>query len=279
MKTHLLVAGFMLCFNAIQAQDIKVKDGTKVMVETTRNENTDLGGLGVQMTTESKSVSVISFGKTSNNQLAASFVMDKMKMKVSAGGEDMSYDSDNPEDKDNEIGQTVGEKLHIPVVVNIDTKTGKAIDDKIADSPEKTDDETNPLAAMMPGSSELSEAAAVASIFLFLDPAKKVGDIWMDSSASTPNMKFVKTYTLTELKNNIATLVLNETTAGKSSMDMNGSSFDISIKGKSDTEIILDTKSKLVKQRKAKNDFSGTIDVMGQSMEFSSNGTVEVTYN
>ena len=76
-----------------------------------------------------------------------------------------------------------------------------------------------------------------------------------------------------------ATLLLNETTAGKSSMDMNGSSFDISIKGKSDTEIILDTKSKLVKQRKAKNDFSGTIDVMGQSMEFSSNGTVEVTYN
>lgn len=277
MKIKSLVALLSLASTFVQAQEITIKEGQAIKIETTRKEETNLSGMGLLMNTEAKTTASIKALSSEKATANVSYTLQNVKVTVSAAGQNMSYDSENPADKDSELGQGFADKINKEVKITLNKTKGTAEGSAQVASPEKA--EENPMEALMSGGGNLSETDAVASAFMLFDNKLKPGASWVDSSASTPTLKSIKTYTIASISDGIAKIQLNDTVEGSSTAEIQGTSMDINVKTKSDSEIEVDTKTFLVKKRVTKTEASGSIDVMGQSMPFSSNSTVETKYN
>ena len=89
----------------------------------------------------------------------------------------------------------------------------------------------------------------------------------------------IKNYTLKSIVDGVATVQLFATMQGSSSLETQGMQMDMSMSSKTEGEIMVDTKTSLVKKRSSVMDLEGTIDMMGQSVPMTSKAVVTITYN
>ncbi|MFT3981399.1 MAG: DUF6263 family protein [Ferruginibacter sp.] len=257
---------------AASAQTVKLKKGQVVTITSATSQDIDMG-MGGQMTSNSKSTSVLEIKNTDKSNYQAVTKLSKLSMTMDAMGQSQSFDSEKPEDLQSEIGKAVGDKIGKEANVTIDNTTGKVTAEKAAteDTDKKEDD---PMSGLMNMFGNTDNTAATAESIIFILPAaKKAGDTWQDSSEVKNNSKIYKTYTLKSLQDGIATIALSSKSKGSFSTEAQGMQMDIALDTKSEGEMIVDTKTSLLKKINRTVNVEGTLEVMGQSVPITSKAT------
>lgn len=276
MKRSLFVLALLLS-SAAEAQKISLKKGQQITITTSTTQDVDMMAMGLQMKSSMGSTSTIDATGADNENIITSYKTVKLNLSIDAMGQQINYDSDKPEDRDSEMGKNVADKLNKEVVVLLNKNTGKAsLQDTAAKSPEKPD-ATNPLAGIMDSFGSAAEDAIVETAFLIIPAGKKKGDTWMDSTIKE-KMKDVRTYTLKSINNGLATISLASKMEGSSSMESQGMQMDISLSSVSVGDVIVDTKTALVKKRSSTTDLTGSMEVMGQSIPMTSKAVMTIEY-
>jgi hypothetical protein len=273
MKKILLL--ICIATSGLANAQVKLNKGQKINVTSTITQEIEV--MGMTVTNNTNSSSLIEVKEASDKNYVAVYKLSKLSVKAEAMGQEQSYDSEKPEDKDSELGKSFSDKIGVEVKVNIDKKTGKAVAEK-ADSPEKkADDAEDPMAGMMEmfGAKDNESAATQSAIFL-IPSGIKVGDSWSDSTDSNEKIKSVTTYTLKSITGNEATVSLFSKKEGAQDVEAQGMQMTINISAKTEGEILVDTKTSLTKKTTRVADITGNMDMMGQSTPLSSKMT-EIT--
>jgi len=265
---------------AVNAQSIKLNKGQKITIRSSVTQEINMG-MGGDIKNSDTSTSVVEIKEADNNNYNAVYTLTKMKMSMDGMGQQESYDSEKPGDGATELGKAIGEKVGKEVKVKIDKNSGKTTSET-PESPEKKEeeDQNNPFGNMtaMIAAAE-TESAITESAFFLIPAGKKAGDSWSDSVNVKDAMKGIKTYTLKSINDNIATIGVFSKLDGKQNVELQGMQIDINLSAKTEGELLVDTKTFLVKKSSRVADVTGNMDMMGQSMPISSKVTETTLYN
>ena len=276
MKKYLIALAFFIS-TGVCAQKIALSKGQEITITTNGTQDIDMSGMGMQMKNITSSTSLLKVMESNKENITTSYTLTKVNLSMDMMGQQSSYDSEKPEDKDSEMGKAISEKIDKAINVIINKNTGKAILKKPErDSTEKKED-ANPLEGLMDSFGSVTEEATVETVFFNIPNEKKAGESWIDSSSNN-KMKEIKTYTLKSIVAGIANVGFFSTMDGSNSMETQGMQMDINLSAKTEGEIIVDTKSSLVKKRSSVMDMTGSIDVMGQSVPITSKAIVNIDY-
>jgi hypothetical protein len=276
MKQFILPVILLLSINA-GAQKINLAKGKQIVITSTADQEMEMSSMGMQMKNNSSSTAVVEVKSVDNASYTTTYKLTKMKISMEAMGQQNSYDSEKPEDKDSEIGKGMGGKIGQETKVMVDKNSGKSTVEK-TDTDKKDEPEENPFKGMMDSFGAADEGTTVESAFFVIPAGKKVGDVWRDSTINN-KIKEVKTYTFRSLNGNEANISLFSTMDGTSSVEAQGMQMDLTVSAKSEGLVIVDTKTSLVKKRTSVTDVTGSIETMGQSMPMTSKVTAVINYN
>jgi len=276
MKQQLLFVAVFFSF-AANAQKIALNKGRQITITSVITQDIDMMGMGMKMKNDTKSTGVVEVKSFDNENYTSTYTLSKMNLNMDMMGQQNSYDSEKPADRESEMGKAFADKLGKEVTVLINKNTGKTTLDKKA-IVEKPAAEANPMDGLMDSFGAVGEEATVETVFFIIPTGKKTGDTWIDSSTNK-GMKEIKTYTFKSVAGNIATIGLFSTLEGRNAMESQGMQMDVNISAKTEGEILVDTASSLVKKRSSVMDLTGAIDVMGQSVPISSKAIASIDYN
>lgn len=180
-----------------------------------------------------------------------------------------SFDSENENDRKGEIGKAMEKTLKNKYTMTLDA-TGKVIDVKMDDDNKKAAKDPNQdmMAGLLSQIGEGLEQPATgdASDFKILPDRELIkGDVWTDSIQDRKT-----TYTIENITENDITIIFKEEKKIQKKQEMMGREMTINTVENTKGTITLDGKSRLLKEKNAITDSSGTIDVMGQSLPVSS---------
>ncbi len=271
MKKTLLVLALFNASISFAQKDAGLKKNQEITITTSTRQTIDMG---MQMTNNTSITSKVAVLDVNAKDYTIVNTNTKVVMDGNMMGQAINYDSDKKEDRESQIGQQFDGILNTKDTVLLDIKTGKGR----SVSPEKlTSEKGNSLQTMMVGAAESSGIATASSILFIIAGDKKAGTQWTDSS-TIEGMKNTTTYKIESISGNIATISSDGTIEGSSSMDMQGQSFDMTIKTKMIGTLLLDITTNLVKKRNNTAEVEGSIDMMGQSMPFTSKTVIESVY-
>lgn len=276
MKKNILFLALLISF-ASTAQKISLSKGQQITITSVLTQDIDMIGMGMQMKNDTRSTGIVEVKDTDKENFTSTYTLSKMNFNMDMMGQQNSYNSEKPEDKESEMGKTFSEKIGKQVSVLINKKTGKATLEKTATTP-KANEEPNPLDGLMNSFGSVGDDATVETIFFIIPTGKKMGDSWIDSSI-TKGMKELRTYTIKSMNGNMANIGLFSKLEGNNSIESQGMQMDVVISAKTEGEIMVDTKSSLVKKRSSVMDLTGSIEVMGQSVPITSKAIVNIDYN
>ncbi len=118
----------------------------------------------------------------------------------------------------------------------------------------------------------------MASAAFFIIPAgKKAGDKWTDS-LSEAGMKGLKSYELKSVDKDEAIVIMNTTSKGSISKEVQGMQMEVNMNTTSESKIKTNTLTGLVKKNSTSATMEGTLDMMGQSMPITMKMTTEIEF-
>ncbi len=248
---------------------ISLKKGQEINVTTAASSNTDIG-MGMTMTNSTTVQNkLVVIGEDASNFIVTN-TTTKMKVAMEAMGQSQNYDSDKPEDKDSEVGKSLGAQINVADTFLVDKKTG------LATATNKAEDEKNSNRAAIMGQGN-SGKQTTEDAFMIIPANKKTGESW-ETSASNKGITIKKVYTLKSIDKNMATITAKETVDGTTEQEIQGMSANVTTNSKSDVEIVADINTGLVSKRTVVADVNATIDFNGQSNPISSKSTTTVSY-
>lgn len=253
---------------------IDLNNGQKITVTTTGSSDADMG-MAMQMKNTTAATNILHVISTSDSLYSITNTLTKMNMSMSVMGQESSYDSEKPEDKDSEIGKSISSKINQPDTLSVNKNTGSVVAGKEV-SPERA--EENPLVGIM-GAMGMSAGAnpAIDGAFYVLPKGRKTGDTWSDST-TVKNIKTVRKYMLKSIENGIATITVNTTVAGTGEAEMQGTAVSFTMNTQSTSNMLVNVKSSFVSKITTQADVAMTMDLMGQSMPVTSKLTSTTIY-
>jgi len=274
MKQYLL-ASCLLFSAAVNAQKntaASLKKGQEITIITANKMNIDMMMPMINNSTSTYKIKVLDVD--AKNYTVTS-TLTKLLVDGSMMGQTIAFDSDKKSDMESDNGKEFGAMVNKTDTLLIDIKTGEGKDI----SPERNT-EKNPgdgLQNMITGAGQNTGAATASSIFFVIPGEVKAGATWTDSSTAE-GIKTVNTYKIDKIENGIATISSIGTANGSSSMEAEGQSMEMKMKTTTTGTIIIDTKTNLVKKRSNVADIDGSMEVMGQTMPFTSKTSIESEY-
>jgi len=208
-----------------------------------------------------------------DNNYIVSITATKMKMDMEGMGQSMSFDSDKKEDKDSEIGQTIGSKLNSPDTFSLNKTTGKLT--AISTKPNNEESAASSGFSMMNAD---GEDQSFNSAFLLVPANKKAGDHW-EETITNKGLTTKKTFTLKSIDVSMAVVEVSGTTVGTIEQEMQGMAMNMTMDSKFKGELQVNTATGMVIQCANSVESNNSMDVMGQSMQITSkaNSTTSFT--
>jgi hypothetical protein len=256
------------CFSTtcFAQSNIILSKGQKFLVDNTVTAHTTQTLMGQSM--ESNAVLSTNYSievkdaKDSSYNLLNTFT--KMKLKMSAMGNDMNFDSDKKEDMAGEYAASFKNYINHPKVVEID-KGGKILN-KISDSNQSSSpDAMKMMIQQMLGDPE--ETGYGVTIAFVPVPSKMIaGYSWTDSS-SQEGIQRSTTYTVKEIKGKDAVIAITGTLVTDTKAQMQGMDLVNKSKGNIMGVETVDITSGLIKEKTTTLLSSGTVTLTGQGLE------------
>jgi hypothetical protein len=180
-----------------------------------------------------------------------------MKTEAEIMGQEMSYDSQNPDDGNAEIGVEVKKVMKNVIKVTMDDK---AIVIALKGN-EK-------LEAMGNGVGGNLSKGEILDVFLKLNKTVNVNDTWTDSTI-TKEQKIVNNYTYKSFENGMATIeAISKMNVENKSENM-GMAVYSKLEGKVVSTLIVDVKTLIIKKSEATTLMNGTAEMQGQTSPIS----------
>ncbi len=239
-------------------QPINVKKGQVISVVSTVNTDSDMGMGTMKNNMQMKSAFTIIDENEKSFILTAS--LKGIKMDMDGMGQQMSFDSDKPEDKSSPMAEGLGEKLSTIDTFAVNKNTGL-----ITRISKKKDSESNGMGMVSTGNG----SEPVNEVFFVVPMSKKIGDTWQDSSKSE-SMTTKKTYTLVSREKNIATVKYSGVNFGSVNSEVQGTPMTANIDSKLTGELKVNMETGLLISSTGDVDNNTAMEVMGQNMNISS---------
>ncbi len=276
MKTISLFISLLLVLNSFgQKNDPKIvlNKGQKFKVSTTAAQEADMG-MGMEMKNFTSSTNNLVVIDADDKGYTITNTLTGLKLSMDFMGQQNNYDSDKKEDSASEIGKSV-QNLNIPDTLTVN-KTNAAITSNKKEIADTKDATANPMESLFESLGK-NEDAIAADAFFLLPKGKKTGDSWTDSS-SAKGMRSFKTYRVESIEKNIAKIKIDGTVESNIQTEVQGIPVTIVMTTKTNSEILVDTKSSLVNKRETKADIIGNLELMGQSAPITGKATTTSIY-
>lgn len=198
------------------------------------------------------------------------------RMVMNMGGiQEMKFDSDNKEDMEGEMGQSLKERIGVPTefVINNDGIITE-VKGKV-----KTGDPSGVsgmMESMFGQNIEEKEGDGFQALANIPVKGAKVGESWVDSVTEDGNKTYT-TYTLKEVKGDEGLVTLSGNSNISKEVDQQGMSLQIMMQGTILGEYTFDVPTGIIKNRKQTTKATGTVDVMGQSVPMTVDTSVTST--
>lgn len=258
MKTINLVISFLLVPAICLAQNngiINLKKGQKFNVNTQTTTHIVTNGMGQDIETNSDATArtSLSVDNASAAGYTLSSVVTAMKINFSVMGQEMSYDSEHP-DESNPIAAEIDKLLKGATVVTVD-RTGKVINTSLPDD--------MPAAV----SQMMGSGAGVKSLLLGISKNAKVGDVFeikdVDSVLGTTTT--LKYTVKSSSANNIA-LTFTGTVKTDTKVENQGVEVHNVTEGPVEGEATLNALTGMIKTSRSTVKIKGTASAMGMDM-------------
>ena len=267
-KIALCVSALILLVTSFAQSSGKIvlNKGQKFIQETSGNVliTQEMMGQSMESKIDMKSTNTIEVIDVKDTSYSLSNTITKMKMNMSAMGQDMNYDSEK-EDNDSSISRGMSKVLNNPRKVDI-SKTGKPIN---STENNVTDSGANAMAG-------LQYLMGNSDAFQTIPSKASAGYSWQDS-VSKDDTKLNTTYTVKELKGNDVTVSVKGTVQVNQDTEVHDMKFTTHSTGAFTGELIVDRKTGVVKQRNNTVETTGTIDIMGQQIPITTKVATETT--
>jgi hypothetical protein len=260
MKKSLAIV-LIACSTVSQAQyfqPINVKKGQVISVVSTVNTDSDMGMGTMKNNMQMKSAFTIIDENEKSFILAAS--LKGIKMDMDGMGQQMSFDSEKPEDKSSPMAEGLSDKLSAIDTFSVDKKTGT-----ITMISKKKGAESNGMGMVSTGNGN----EPINEVFFVVPMSKKIGDTWQDSSKSE-SMTTKKTYILVSREQNIATVKYSGVNFGSVNSEVQGTPMTANIDSKLSGELKVNMETGLLISSTGDVDNSTAMEVMGQNMSINS---------
>jgi hypothetical protein len=272
----LFFAALLVAGNFVQAQNkIKLDKGQKFETNTvmTMSMNMEQMGQSLEISSNINSTNQIEVKTTSKDSFVIASTLSKMKLTGSAMGQDMNYDSENPADKNSEIGKALSKSIGQTTEVTVNS-IGKITNVKKP----ATGDETAGMLGMLGGGNENDGTdTGVKGIFANFNTSKiKTGDTWMDSSIDGKN-KMVNTYLVKEIKSDEVSVNVISLESRSFTKEQQGMEVLISMEVKSNGDFVYEKSTGLLKSSNVVAESTGTAEVMGMTIPITNKTTGVVT--
>ena len=271
MKKLLSIA-FLLCCGASFAQNsngIKLKKGQTITLNSVVNSETEMQ-MGAMKNDYNTTIKLNVVDENAETYTLNSSIA-QMKMNMDGMGQNMSYDSEKPEDKDSQMGQAMGDKLKKVDTYILDKKTGKTTIVKKEGGEEE--------GGMGGGMFSISDEEGVPNAAFFILPAgKKIGDTWTESTVSK-GITTAKTYTLKSIAQDVATIDVTGTITGTKEQEAGGMTMSITMNNKIAEQMLVNINVGLVTKTTNTTDGTNSMDMMGQQMEMTIKSSTVTTVN
>jgi len=243
---------------------IKLQKGQSLTVTSTMESNLDMG---MEMKNSSTSTVKIDVMDETEKGFRISKTLAKTKTAMEFMGQEMKYDSENPNESDEELSKKMSEEIGKSEFGTLDKITGNYTPDK-----KKDEEGGNPLESIMGGSNQNQMEA------VFIIPAgKKVGDTWKETK-NEEGMKLDMNYTLKSINGSDATVDFIGTLELKKESEMQNMTIKIEMNSKSTGSLVMDMSKSLVKSRTSKDTIDGSMEAMGQPTPVSGEVTTTTTF-
>ena len=259
---------------AQKAETIQLKKGQEIKMSTKVEQTTDMG-MGT-MSINSLAVAQIKVLDDAKGEYKISSKFTRITSELDGMGQNQSFDSDKSSDRESETGKMIMPTLDSTSYFMLNSGSGMVTEISETGG-EVAEDKDMTEALMQTGISAKNDAAALKSFAIALPANAKPGYSWNDST----DVNGIKTYLtkkLNKIEGGLAYIDVTGTTKGSTTMDMMGSSIDMTIDGNVTGTTIVDAKTKLTKEQVLTSKVKSTMDMMGQTMNMTTDSKTTTTF-
>jgi len=261
----LSIAG-LFAFVLINAQAINPANRTKAALKITKqvkqstNIKTEVPGQG-DVTQRMDNTTTFSYdvSATTAQGATAEIKITAVKTEAEMMGQEMSYDSQNPEDGSQEMGEEVKSLMKNPIKITLDAN---GLITSVKGS-EKLEASSNKITG-----GEL-EKGELLDVFFKVSKTVNLNDTWEDK-VDTKEEKISSKYTYKSFENGIATIEQISTVNLDQKMEQMGTTMYAKLEGTMVNTFTFDVNTLLIKSKTSTTVLKGTIDAGGRSMPMSS---------
>jgi len=261
----LLLAGF------VHAQKLTLKKDQSFTVTTKANVqvNQEVMGQSMEMTTDSEDEKQLTVAEVTGSSYKIKGKSTKLKTQMSAMGQEMKFDSENPDDGDPTFAEPMKKNMQAEINFDVDAATGNVT------MPESMDE--NSADGMMAAMGS-DPSLQYEMLFMPLAPSKlKAGTTWTDST-NQDGLKMHNTYTVKEVKGNDAVIARHSIVDLTKSVEaQQGMQVDVNMKMNVDTDGTYDAKTGLLKKATINMTGEGSADAMGMNIPMTLSSKTEVS--
>jgi Family of unknown function (DUF6263) len=248
---------------AQKASSIRLQKGDNITITNTAKVTSTVNYMGqdMEMGGDIVSANTIKVDAAKGNAYDMTTTLSKVKLNMSALGQELAYDSENPGAGDERLAGAFKDKLNKPAAVTIGG------DGVVLASPADESAEASPMLAMLGDAGRMSEGDIVASAFFLIPEASKMaGASWSSDASKGEDVKIVYNYTLKEIKDGHALVIVKSENALKMKAMQMGMETTTSVKGGGEGEILVELSSGLVKKRTMLITMTGNVDAAGMQI-------------
>ena len=274
MKQFFLAALSLISFSTFaqhgdaakaKVKTVQLQPGQKLNVELETSQNTDMS-MGMTIKNDSHSKNIVNIISASGNDIKLSSTVKKAKMKGDMMGQPMVFDSDVP-DTSSDLYKAMIKEIDVPKNYTLNKATGISTPEQPAKDPVDMEVDEDDPSEMLGSLADQGDANLVEQLVFFVPANVKAGQSWIDSTSAKGLTNTVK-FLVESVSGNIVTLNTTGTIKGSSRMNMQGTDLDMTMNSTTAGKMEIDVSTNLVKKKKITVTMNGSIDMMGQSMNF-----------
>jgi hypothetical protein len=264
----------VFAFGMLNAQTLNPANRSKTVLKLTKKSkqtsNTKVTAEGQDMNTRSdnSTTSVYDITALTAQGASAEIKITAMKIESESEANQMSYDSENPDDGNPQMGSVVQSAMKTPTKITLDAN-GFITAVKSNEKFESISKQSGIDGGFAKGN--------LLDIFLKLDKEVKIGDAWQEKK-DTKEIKTTTDYKFTGMENGLANIEAVTELKLDKNIEQMGMTMNTKQEGKIVATLLVDPNTLIIKKKTTTMVLSGTVDAQGQTIPMSvfSNATETV---
>ncbi len=254
--------------------EINLQKGQQYSVENkiTTSSSSEVQGQTMETNADVTTTYNLAVNDVNGDHYVMSNKIASLKMNMSTMGQNITFNSDNQDDMNGQIGSGLKDFINKPQEVTMD-KAGNIIADSTnaADSSKSAD--ANPTAIMLKQLGDpATQGYGAKMAFQYFPKGTSVGTAWQDSTSENGNT-MVTNYTIKEVNGDTANIEISGTNNRETKTEMQGMEIQTKTTGTFTGEEFVDIKTGVISKNTTTMNAKGTVSVMGQDIPT----TVKVT--